>query len=139
PEQGFHLPAFGSWRSASALEKELDLPAAHWSIQISADGSTESVVHGARVTDVSHKPLSFKVTDGALPLAAPAETPADFKPTVERRLRVRHLDPGKHTLTIDGKAILTASAEEWAAGLRITRGPEFDQAERLRAAVLAKN
>jgi lysophospholipase L1-like esterase len=138
-DNGIHLTAFGYWRSAFALEKELDLAAAHWSIQISADGSTASVVHGARVTDVSHKPLSFKVIDGALPLAAPAETPADFSPPVERRLRVRHLDPGKHTLTIDGKAVLTATAEEWAAGVRIARGPEFDQAERLRAAVVAKN
>ena len=32
-----------------------------------------------------------------------------------------------------------ASAAEWAAGVPLTRGPEFEQAEKLRAAVIDKN
>jgi lysophospholipase L1-like esterase len=138
-DNGIHLTAFGYWRSAFALEKELGLNAHRWSIQLSVDGGTAAVTHGARVTDVAHKPLRFKVTDDALPLVAPPDTPADFAPPVERLMRVRQLEPGKHTLTVDGKAVLTASAEEWAAGVRITRGPEFEQAEQLRAAIVAKN
>jgi lysophospholipase L1-like esterase len=138
-DNGIHLTAFGYWRSAFALEKELELPANRWSIQLTADGSRESITRGAQVTDTGHKPLRFKVTDDALPLAAPPDTPADFAPPVERRLRIQKLDPGKHTLTVDGRAVLTASAEEWAAGMKITRGPEFEQAEQLREAVVAKN
>jgi hypothetical protein len=49
------------------------------------------------------------------------------------------LSAGKHVLKIDGKPIAVAAAEEWAAGVTLTRGPEFDQVEKLRAAIIAKN
>ena len=56
-----------------------------------------------------------------------------------RMLRVQGLAPGKHTLAIDGKDVVTADAAEWARGVNLTRGPEFDQAEQLRQAIVAKN
>ena len=52
---------------------------------------------------------------------------------------VRNLKGGKYTLEIDGKAVQTATAEEWAKGVKLTAGPDFDQAEKLRSTIIAKN
>ena len=49
------------------------------------------------------------------------------------------LAPGRYTLTIDGKAVATAPADEWAKGVTLDHGPDFDQAEQLRQAIVAKN
>ncbi len=42
-------------------------------------------------------------------------------------------------MTIDGHEALVASAAELASGRVLTRGPEFDQAEKLRQTIVAKN
>jgi hypothetical protein len=54
-------------------------------------------------------------------------------------LRVRGLPPGDYTLRIDGQDIVTAPAATWEAAVRLERGPEHAQAERLRLAIVAKN
>ena len=80
-----------------------------------------------------------KVTDGRLPLAPPpAGDP--HRPTPSVRVVVgKNLTAAGYTLTIDGKPVVTASADEWAKGVTIDHGPEFDQAEQLRQAIVAKN
>ena len=54
-------------------------------------------------------------------------------------LAVHGLAAGRYTLTVDGKAVASAPADEWAKGVTLDRGPDFDQAERLRRAIVAKN
>ena len=63
----------------------------------------------------------------------------DRLPGAERVLRVGKLPPGKYVLKIDGQLAALASAGEWASGVPLARGPEFDQAEKLRAAIIDKN
>ena len=85
-------------------------------------------------------PLRFTLTNEALPLPPPADLPAAEVPAGRARVVcVRDLAPGTYTLTADGAPVATASAREWGEGVRLARGPEFDQAERLRAAIVAKN
>jgi lysophospholipase L1-like esterase len=127
-DDGMHLTGAGYWRSAFALEQALGLPERSWRLEIGKNTTGEGVHIG---------PAGF--TDAMLPLAPPpADEPARPSPAV-RILRDLELAPGRYTLTIDGKAVATASAEEWAKGLTLTHGPEFDQAEQLRQAVVAKN
>src|SRR5204862_7556644 len=57
----------------------------------------------------------------------------------ERVLRCRGLPVGKYVLNIDGKPIAVGSAADWTAGVTLTRGPEFDQVEQLRATIIEKN
>src|SRR5207248_8355498 len=57
----------------------------------------------------------------------------------ERILSVKGLAAGEHTLTIDGKEVATASAAEWAAGVPLVRGPDFEQVEKLRREIVVKN
>jgi lysophospholipase L1-like esterase len=140
-DDGMHLTAYGYWRAAAALEQGLGLKPTRWSVEVSADGSARSVAAGAKVDKVSQKPLRFEVTDDVLPPPpAPKDAPKGAAlPGYERVLRVSKLLPGKYVLKIDGKPAALASAAEWAAGVPLVRGPEFDQAEKLRAAIVDKN
>jgi lysophospholipase L1-like esterase len=139
-DNGMHLTAFGYWRAAAALERGLGLPPPRWSIDIDAQGQA-SAVQGAKVADVRTGPLRFRVTDDSLPPPpAPPNSPAGASlPGAERVLRVRGLAPGKYTLAIDGQEVAEADAAEWAAGVKLRRGPEFRQAEQLRTAIIDKN
>jgi lysophospholipase L1-like esterase len=139
-DNGIHLTPYGYWRTAAALEKGLGLPAPRWRVEVSAKGGKPGA-EGARVSDMVMSPLRFRVADDVLP-APPAPTAgAPKKPAaqVERVLRVTDLPPGSYMLTVDGKPVATADAAEWAKGVRLERGPEFEQSERLRQAVVAKD
>jgi lysophospholipase L1-like esterase len=140
-DNGMHLTGYGYWRSAAALEQGLGLKPVRWSIQVSADGSDKSIITGAKLGKVQQKPLRFEVTDEVLTgPAAPKDAPKGaVLPGAERVLRVGQLPAGKYVLKIDGQAVAQASAAEWAAGVPLTRGPEFDQAEKLRSAIVDKN
>src|SRR5262249_51247208 len=48
------------------------------------------------------------------------------------------LAPGKYALHIDGKNVISASAEEWAKGVAILH-PDQGQVERLRQTIIDKN
>ena len=82
---------------------------------------------------------AFQATDAVLPPAPPpADEPARPAP-VGRVLAGQR--PGSRPLHADHRrqAVATATADEWAKGVTIDRGPEFDQAEKLRQAIVAKN
>jgi len=54
-------------------------------------------------------------------------------------MRVFGLPRGTFALRIDGQEVAVAKSERWAAGVPFVTGPDFDQAEALRAAIVAKN
>jgi lysophospholipase L1-like esterase len=139
-DNGIHLTAWGYWRSTFAIEQGLGLVEPRWRIDIRTGGRTPRA-QGARLTVKQTMPLRFEVTDRILPRCpAPAGGPAHLASEEgDRTIRVQGLKPGAYTLTIDGKAVRTAGAAEWASGVVLDRGPEFDQVEQLRAAILAKN
>ncbi len=57
-----------------------------------------------------------------------------------QRFRIKALAPGTYSLVRDGRALATASAEEWAgAGRGVPFGPESDKFEELRKTIVAKN
>lgn len=141
-DNGIHLTPWGYWRSARTLELGLGLGALGWRVELSADNRTRPVAEGTTLTNFGVGPLHFDATDDALPMP-PA--PVDGRPTwpavsqPQRMLRISHLAPGDYTLRIDGKQMVRASAELWERGVTLDRGPELDQAERLRRAIVAKN
>jgi lysophospholipase L1-like esterase len=64
---------------------------------------------------------------------------ADRLPLRPRTVSCKGLNPGQYTLLIDNKPLLTADAKQWADGVVVDRGPEFDQGEKLRKLIVAKN
>ncbi len=138
-DNGIHLTAAGYWHAAGALEHGLGLPAPTWRIRFDPRGQVTA--EGAKVDHVEARPLAFQVTDARLPapLNPDAKAGPEHLPGYERVLRVEGLVPGKYTLTIDGHAVAEANATDWARGVTLRRGPEFDQVERLRATIIEKN
>lgn len=133
-DNGIHLTPYGYWKTATALERQLGLASPrswriHFDLGMAYGGA------GAKVRLADEKTSQYGVTDNVLPLAPPAETAAEQL----RWFRVGGLAAGPHDLLIDGKKVESHTAEEWAAGLWRTRGPDFDQAEKLRATIVAKN
>jgi lysophospholipase L1-like esterase len=133
-DNGIHLTTFGYWKAGLALEKGLGSAPPRWQIELSADRRVVSAV-GARVEAVKDPVDGFRITDALLPVPLLREASAE----AARILKVRGLPDGRHTLLIDGEPVARGSAAEWAEGIALTRGPELDQVERLREAIVAKN
>jgi lysophospholipase L1-like esterase len=133
-DNGMHLSAYGYYRSAFALQHELGLRESQWCVVLdAADGVRKAV--GTAVEKDEKNPLNVKLTDERLPLAiVPSAEPIN-----PRIFLVQGLKPSKYTLQIDGKVIATATADEWAKGMKLTTGPEFEQSEKLRTTIIAKN
>jgi lysophospholipase L1-like esterase len=139
-DNGIHLTAWGYWRSAPLLEKGLGLARPTWLVEVDAAGKGLTA-RGTRIDRLEGAPLRFRVTDEMLPLPPAPVDGAPRRPVhqEERVLRVKGLAAGFYTLTVDGQAVARAPAGAWGAGVVIRKGPEFEQAKRLRAAVVAKN
>ena len=126
-DNGIHLTAYGYWRATAALERGLGLT------PLPGPSPIEPAEKGSI--------KEFTLTRETLP---PPRPPANTPPAVllPRDLpvfRVRGLPSGTYQLKIDGGPVATGSAVQWAAGLRLARGPELEQVERLRQAIIEKN
>lgn len=137
-ENGIHFSPFGYWHTAMAFRKALAPVAKRWQLAVDARKNIVQA-EGTTVTGLETDRLRFRLTDDELPLCNPPSDIASPSDANQRRLRVAGLSLGNHTLQIDGQKVATASADEWTAGVLIRRGPEFDQVEKLRAAIIAKN
>jgi lysophospholipase L1-like esterase len=139
-DNGIHLTPWGYWYTAPLLEGRLGVLRGPWFVWVDAGGKLRNW-DNARVEKVERDPLRFRVTDVQLPLPpAPQGSPAGV--TAERAgraLKVTGLPPGRYTLRVDGKPVATADATQWAEGMWLERGPEFEQSERLRQTIVAKN
>jgi len=144
-DNGIHLTDYGYWNLAAVLESGLGWRPPHWEIEIDTV-ENQHVKRGTNLSDVeiqNFKSVRFSALDDVLPPPpAPNRSPASATiPGLKRMLKINGLAPGKYTLSIDGRPILTATAAEWTTGQTIPtkNAPEFLQAERLRQAIVAKN
>lgn len=153
-DNGLHLTAFGYWRVSAIALKSLGWSPPSWRLEIEAGAGADAVVASASASASGTKVikasptkdgdgLRFELLDQTLPAPpAPADAPPGAErrlPTAERWLKVGGLAEGLHELTIDGKPIHRATAAAWRDGVRLDAGPEFEQVESLRAAIIAKN
>ncbi len=142
-DNGVHLTATGYRRAADLVRQSLGLAPNEWRVEISGvEGIIREPV-GTRIehmTATSRHRVVMTLRDDRLPdPPSPGDDTSAADPLVRRTLIVRDLAPGNYTLRIDEQPVATASAQAWAAGVTIARGPEFDQAEALRQAVAEKN
>jgi lysophospholipase L1-like esterase len=128
---GIHLDDSGYRRAAAALVATLHPDAARgWLVALDARGAATTPSIGTALSDPSadDRGLRFRALDARLPI-----------PGIPRTLRVAGLPPGTYALTIDGREVARAPHAAWAAGLALDAGPELDQADALRRAIVAKN
>jgi lysophospholipase L1-like esterase len=125
-QNGIHLNDRGYRAAAWTIERALGLAPLAWEVSVDARG--KALGQGTTLSDLHAS------ADGAAFQAADASLPGG-----PRRLRVEGLSSGKYALKIDGAAVATAAAGDWARGVAITAGPEFVQAEKLRGLIEEKN
>jgi lysophospholipase L1-like esterase len=139
-DNGIHLTTYGYWRTAAALERGLGLPPNRWLLEIEGEGKV-ATAEGMKVGKVQSGPLRFQATSAVLPPPPPPSDAPEGLPRFgdERTLRIKGLAAGKYVLAIDGNSVATATAAEWAAGVALVGGPDVEQVERLREAIIEKN
>ncbi|MCE9553524.1 MAG: HEAT repeat domain-containing protein [Planctomycetes bacterium] len=133
-DSGIHLSDSGYNRMAIALKKDLAAGGADgWEVEASVTAA-QLIASSQRFEHAQGAKTEFGLwlegTAASLSLQGDA---------TGGLLRVRDLKPGKYALTIDGQRIGMLPAEELARGYRIQAGPDYDQAEALRAAIIEKN
>ncbi|HEV3203495.1 MAG TPA: SGNH/GDSL hydrolase family protein, partial [Gemmataceae bacterium] len=137
-DNGIHMTEFGYWKSAAALEQGLGLASPKWRIEMNTGKITGQ---GVQTAATNSSFLSFQATDGRLPNSRPPKEGPKSAPSSpgERVLIIRDLPQPFFSLAIDGQTVAEADSADWAKGVVINRGPEFDQVEKLRAAIIEKN
>src|SRR5439155_6089598 len=126
-DNGIHFTAYGYWRAAAVLERGLGLMPLPWRFDIELNSKQRGG--------------EFKITAKTLPPPLPPKDSHAAALLSETRplLRIRSLAPGTYQLKIDGQAVAVATAAEWAAGVKLERGPELEQAAKLRQTIIDKN
>ncbi len=134
--------AFGLRRLAFALERGLRWTSSNWRFGLMADGQWRDGGFGAAIASSQRTDSYVRVgfTEEQLPLPNPVE-PIDLAAEVQPQcyIQVRSLKSGMYDLRVDGKSVLSGSHQDWHRYEIITRGPSWDQAERLRQAIVEKN
>ncbi len=140
-DNGIHFTDFGYWRTSQLLEQMVIGSARFWGVDMDKDGTMNKVRGASRLFNIRSDPVRFEALDKELPIAAPP-LQSGMKQAIDadngRVFRVARLH-WKYSLQIDGREVTTGSNEEWDKGVRLTRGPEFDQVEKLRQTIMEKN
>ena len=121
-DNGIHLTAHGYWRAGAALERGLGL----------------TPLNGPLIKSDNHK--FSMILETLPPPLPPANTPPNaLRPGDQPVLRVGGLSAGSYRVKVDGQTVALADARELATGVKLLRGPELQQVERLRQAIIEKN
>lgn len=151
-DNGLHFTPRGYWHFAETIEQQLGLRPCDWQVELTAAGEVLAE-RRTRISDIERSDASLKfiaidttlpeplmpAATGAATATTAATTPAATTPATARTLSIAGLPEGRYDLKVDGQTVATATATEWAAGVTIDRGPQFDQVEALRAAIGRKN
>jgi lysophospholipase L1-like esterase len=146
---GVHTNNAGGLLMAHTILVGLHAPAVVSDVEIDV-AAKSSKPKGCTVDDLSvaSDKVTFTRKDQALPVPVPRDVQA-LLPYVGQLadqnyygLKVAGLSAGKYVLTIDGKEVAAFSAEELAKGVNLgnlPRGPLFEQGDKVRGAINAKN
>ena len=138
-ENGIHLREIAYYDTATGLDVCMNgiNPTWNWTIGIAADGEVLTPRGGVKVDNIEARGRKFRVTPAVIASRIPQ--PTDKSSAEGTLLAFRGLAPGKYTLYIDGKATITNSVPEWAKGQLNVDVPSYEQAEKLRQAIIEKN
>ena len=139
-EDGFRLSAYGHWRVACEIERALGLSPEDWQIDVSVT-SNKSEASGTALSKIEIGParVRFQAFDQFLPGPTFRKDESNVSVWRTRRLRIAGLAAGRYVLRIDGEPFYEKSNLVWEKGWPLTRGPEFDRVEALRAVIIEKN
>jgi lysophospholipase L1-like esterase len=139
-DNGIHLNEIGYRFLAAQIVLGLDPHSARRAPQVEliADGRFRSR-GGVQVDHVepSETGVRFRVTRQELPIVGDPTT--DRLLPTQLSIKVRALPAGEYELKEDGHRLEVKPASEWAKGVSIATGPDFDQSRELRCTINRKN
>ncbi len=137
-----HLTPYGYTRVCIPFERALRWNSANWRFGLLEgnrfrEGGFGLLFHRVNRTDQG---LHVEATEKMLPIPnAPGFVDKNESSRPQCYIQVTALASGLYTLQIDGKPVVSGSHIDWARYRLVTDGPQWDQAEQLRAAIVAKN
>jgi hypothetical protein len=135
---GLALSPSGGWWSSIGIEHDIGHETNRWKVTLDA-ASGPPRAEGVELGDVRARSegVLFRASSARLPGPPPpfAGAPETWS---GRTVRVVGLGPGRYTLRVDGQIVETADEAAWSRGVRLTAGPDFDAAEALRLACVAR-
>jgi lysophospholipase L1-like esterase len=137
---GMHLHEYGYSRTAETLLTCLGLRRSGQSFEIKVAADRTPAAEGADVSIVNGPHLTLDVTRKQLPLPL---DPNIFNEPVWIQgsgvVRVQGLDADQVTLRVDGRPVQTLPGKIWSKPLPLPPGPDNEQVEKLRHAIIEKN
>ncbi len=139
-EDGMRLSAYGYQRAAEALAMGLRWEPHIWQLGVTKEGKLRENAFGAKVLELEKQENRVRLVTLEEQLVSPLR-PEDKLPLAAPPciLQVVGIQPGKYEFKIDGRLYRIVTDVDLRSALRINRGPQFDQAEDLRQAILKKN
>ena len=139
-ENGMHLSQFGYWKSVPNLKIALGIRVK----PIESVSIAENKLTTDLASPIVHRieKSQFEATLHCLPMPS---SPAFWQNATRKELSGRSMIiknislVGDQMLKIDGQKCTSASASRWSEGVVIQSGPDLDQAEKLRQAIIQKN
>jgi lysophospholipase L1-like esterase len=138
-DNGIHLNETGYYQLAMLLERSLGLAPRTAPISISTSKQAAETSGPAKLlgSGNTNENLTFTIDERYLPLPLPTDVKG--LPDQAQVLTVTGLKKGFYTLRADKEELVTASAKQWAEGVTIRQGSNFEQVRELRQMILKKN
>lgn len=139
---GIRLNAYGYWATSRMVVDQLLPGGSGWRLQVDAKSG---VAHGEGVEILAVATegagLQFVVKERRFPMVSPPGEGSTHPSLTAQSdvLVVKNLGAGSYTLTVEGKAVITARSDEWEKGVPLDDSPAHQEAETYRAAVNDKN
>lgn len=138
-DNGFHLNEDGYFVLANTLREGLGL-SLYKKPSLVIDAPVLSATGTVKTKIIEQKGktgLDFQVDEAYLPLPPPKQDASSDPNGLE--LKIIGLTNGNYTLTTNGRELYSASAKEWANGIKIAQAAALDQAYQLQEDILRKN
>ena len=134
--EGVLLNEKGYYHLAQVVSQALQLPQSEWTVDLMV--ADQKVDTNLSVSNASFgkEQISFTIQEAGLPLMAPVGL---VEVGDSRKIHIQGLRKGFYNLTVEGQPVASASAKEWAQGVEINHGPDFNRAQELRNLIFKKN
>jgi len=141
-EKGTNLTAYGYSRLTLALGGALGWTPNNWRFGLGRTSGLRRGGFGANILQHERSERHARVV--MLEERLPAPNPPGYLDSEEGAkpqcyIQIPGFEPGRYTLKVDGKPVLTGTDAEWDRYEVVSEGPQWEQAEQLRKTIVNKN
>jgi hypothetical protein len=141
-EPGPRLTPYGCWRVTFLMERDFRWPPNTWRFGLRPDNSFREQGFGVRF--IEHRRTDTNVVAVTLEDRLPTPNPAGYvelDPSAKPHcyIQIPAFKPGRYAYKVDDKQVFVGTDTEWARFEVIAQGPQWEQAEQLRQAIVKKN